>query len=249
MKARKDDLSRVNILGIRIDRVDQAQSSKIITKAVDTRIKLRIITANPELIYKAEKDEALRDMINSADLIVPDGVGVVWAARILGKDLIERVTGIDLATRILEAGSRNKWRIFLLGSKPGIAEKAAVEQSKEYPGIIFASHHGFFSKEEEPAVVRMIQEFSPDILLTGLGAPKQEYWNKEHDGLALVVMGVGGTIDVFAGEVKRAPRFFREFGLEWLYRLISEPSRIKRQVVLPLYLLRVIRQRFDDISQ
>lgn len=243
MNPTKEDISQVNILGIRIDQVDHADSIKIIADAVKRKVKLRIITANPELIYKAEKDALLRDMINSADLIVPDGVGVVWAARILGKDIKERVTGIDLATRILEAGSNNQWRIFLLGSKPGIAEKAAAEQSVRYPGILVASHHGYFTKEEEPSVIRKIQHFAPDILLTGLGAPKQEYWNEENDGLALVKIGVGGSIDVLAGEVKRAPQFYRRFGIEWLYRLISEPSRIRRQVVLPLYLLRVIRQK------
>ncbi|UWG97172.1 WecB/TagA/CpsF family glycosyltransferase [Dehalobacter sp. DCM] len=243
MKSATENIFSIDILGVRIDQIDEAGSMNIIRHAVENRKRLRVITANPELIYHAEKDEPLRDMINSADVIVPDGVGVVWAARILGKELKQRVTGIDLAIRILEEGSKNGWRIFLLGSKPGVAQKAATEQSKVFPGVIFASHHGYFTREEEPALLDKIRDFAPDVLLTGLGAPKQEYWNQENNDLAPVKMGVGGSLDVLAGEVKRAPQFFQRWGIEWLYRLISEPSRIRRQVVLPLYLMRVIQQK------
>jgi len=237
-------MKSLEILGTRIDSVGLHDCLEAIEHTISLGQELRIVTANPELIYKAEHDAGLRKVINSAGLVVPDGVGVVWAARKLGCPVKERVTGIDLTAGIFGESNRHGWRIFLLGAKPGIAEKVIRQQSLGYPEIALACHHGYFTQAEEPEMIEQIRQFAPDILLIGLGAPRQEYWNHQHPGLAKVSMGVGGSFDVMSGEVKRAPGIFRQSGLEWLYRLISEPGRIKRQVVLPMYLLRVLKQKY-----
>lgn len=234
----------MNILGIRIDPLGLDESMMKISENLAAGKEQRIVTANPELIYTAQKDPELQTIINTADLVLPDGIGVVWAARQFGCHLRERVTGIDLTCRILEEGNRQGWRIFLLGARPGVAEKAVSAQYRKYPGIVFCCHHGFFTKEEEPLVLERVRKFAPDILLVGLGAPRQELFNAANDGIARVRMGVGGTIDVLAGEVKRAPRFFCDHNLEWLYRLMKEPSRIRRQAVLPLYVLKVLAKKY-----
>lgn len=235
-------MKKLDILGTHIDSVSLEESIQLIKNTVTADEELWIITANPELIFKAEKEDRLRAMINSADLVIPDGIGVVWAAGKLGNKLKERVTGVDLTSRILEEGNLQKWRVFLLGARPGVAEKAAAEQSKKHTEIIFDWHHGYFTEKEEHGVIEKIRKFAPDVLLVGLGAPRQDYWNSKNRELAKVRIGVGGTIDVLAGEAKRAPRFFQKTGLEWLFRLVTDPSRIRRQVILPLYVLKVLRQ-------
>jgi N-acetylglucosaminyldiphosphoundecaprenol N-acetyl-beta-D-mannosaminyltransferase len=121
-----------------------------------------------------------------------------------------------------------------------------LKLSAQYPGIEFACRHGYFSREEEPEIIKQIELFAPDILLVGLGAPKQELWNAAYQGRAGIRIGVGGTIDVLSGQVKRAPKFFRDHNLEWLYRLACEPRRIHRQIVLPLYMFQVLREKFKS---
>ena len=236
-------MERINILGTQIDAVNLRESIQIIKEAVLTKKSIRIVTANPEVIYFASSEPGLQVIVNSADLVVADGIGVVWAARQLGRGLKERVTGIDLTEMILEEGNKQGWRIFLLGAKPGIGEIAIAKLYQRYPRNTYGCYHGFFTKEEEPKVIERINSFAPDILLIGLGAPLQEYWNIENKGLALVSMGVGGTIDVLSGNVSRAPRWIRRIGLEWLFRLITQPSRIHRQKNLPLFIRKVIKQK------
>ncbi len=236
-------MERYDILGTYIDPVNIKESIQAIKKAVKDGEAIRIVTANPEIIYQATEDVALQAIINTADLVVPDGIGVVWAARQLGIEVKERVTGIDLTEKILEEGNKSGWRIFLLGSRPGIAEIAISKLYKKYPGITFSCYHGYFSKEDEPEVIRRIRAFAPEILLVGLGAPLQEYWNMENKELARVSMGVGGTIDVLSGQVSRAPRWVRSIGLEWLYRLVKEPNRISRQKKLPYFVKKILYQK------
>jgi N-acetylglucosaminyldiphosphoundecaprenol N-acetyl-beta-D-mannosaminyltransferase len=238
----------MNILGTRIDFLNLEESMSKIRQTIARKTKLWIVSANPELIYRAYRNRELRAMINSADLILPDGVGVLWAAKQLGLAEAERVTGIDLTLKILEEAHKKSWRVFFLGAKPGVAEKAIQNQSKKYPGITFACHHGYYKPKEEAKVLERIESFSPDILLVGLGAPKQELFNAAYQGQARVRIGVGGTIDVLAGQVKRAPQFFRTHSLEWLYRLITQPSRLGRQKVLPLYVLAVLKYKYGQKS-
>lgn len=237
-------MQNVRVLGTRIDNLNLEESIQEISRALTADKEIRIVTANPELIYNGDTNKDLQEVINSADLVLPDGIGVIWAARQAGYHLKERVTGVDLTFRILEEGDKRGWRIFLLGAKPGVPEKAVVNQYKKYPGVVFGCHHGYFTEEEEPSVIERIRKFTPHILLVGLGAPRQEFWNEANKGLARVRIGVGGTIDVLSGEVKRAPKFFRKYNLEWLYRLIVNPARLRRQAILPLYVVKVLSKKY-----
>lgn len=237
-------MEEIRILGTRIHKISLNETIVKIKEIISNGKDLWIITANPELIFKAEKDHRLQSLIEKADLVVPDGIGVVWAARQLGCFLQERVTGIDLTCRILEEGHKQGWRVFLLGARPGVAQKAITTQQRKYPGITFDSYHGYFTPEEEPQVIERIKNFKPDVLLVGLGAPRQESWNYGNPGIARVRMGVGGTFDVLAGEQTRAPRVFRQYNLEWFYRLIKEPARIRRQMILPLYVFKVLKLKY-----
>jgi N-acetylglucosaminyldiphosphoundecaprenol N-acetyl-beta-D-mannosaminyltransferase len=161
----------------------------------------------------------------------------------LGQPLRERVTGIDLALALLETGEALGWRVFFLGGRPGVAAEAAKRQARRYPGLIFAYAHGYFNSEDENALMEQIRTFRPQVLLAGLGAPRQEIWLHEHADLAAVTVGVGGTLDILAGRKKRAPQWVRRAGCEWLYRLVREPGRFRRQWALPVFIWRVLKQR------
>ena len=235
---------RVNILGITVDSYSMQETVEQIRQAVEGQAPIRVVTANPEMIYASVRNQRLKKLINSAEFVTADGVGVVWAARQLGTPVYERVTGIDLVQALFPPSNVGKWRLFFLGGKPGVAEQAAYRVSCEYPKIVCDAWHGYFSSEEEPYVLEKIRLFEPDILLVGLGAPRQEYWIAEHPGLATVSMGVGGSFDALAGTVIRAPKRIQELHVEWLYRLWKEPWRWKRQSVLPRFVLKVLWQRF-----
>ncbi|MHB1652426.1 MAG: WecB/TagA/CpsF family glycosyltransferase [Desulfitobacteriaceae bacterium] len=232
---------RVDILGIHVDALSMEECVSRIVQAVEAHSYLRVVTANPEIIYASEQDKRLQSVVNSAGLVTADGVGVVWAARQLGKPLPERVTGIDLLQALFPVANKRKWRIFFLGAKPGVAELAADKVNGEYPGIVWQAAHGYFQPEEEAKVIEKILLFKPDLLLAGLGAPRQEYWLENHKYLATVSMGVGGSFDALAELVKRAPHSIRNLHIEWLYRLWLEPWRWRRQLVLPKFVLRVFR--------
>lgn len=197
----------------------------------------QVVTLNTEMLFRAQGDPALRGLLEQADLVVPDGHGVVWAGRRSGYRIPERVTGIDLINSLAEAGE-NRWSFYLLGSAPGVAEEAAINLQRAYPGLIVAgTGHGYFDPAETPAVIRRIREAAPDLLLVALGSPRQEFFIRDHrqELGAAVAMGVGGSLDVLSGRLRRAPALFRELHLEWLYRLIQEPSRWRRMLVLPRF--------------
>jgi N-acetylglucosaminyldiphosphoundecaprenol N-acetyl-beta-D-mannosaminyltransferase len=227
-----------------VDNLSMEETVCRIAEAIREKCFCRVITANPEMIYAASRDKDLQDLLNRADLVTADGYGVIWAAKFLGTPLRERVTGIDLLQALFPLAGENKWRLFFAGARPGVAEKAAGRIEREYPGIIWQAEHGYFPAEDEFAVKEKIRLFGPDLLLAGLGAPRQEYWLAENPELAKVAIGVGGSFDVLAGNVKRAPRMIRRLKLEWLYRLGQEPRRWKRQMVLPLFVLKVIVSKF-----
>lgn len=235
---------RVNILGITVDTYSMQETVEQIRQAVEGQVPIRVVTANPEMIYASVRNQRLKKLINSADVVTADGIGVVWAARQLGNPVHERVTGIDLVQALFPAGDAGKWRLFFLGGKPGVAEQAVNQVFSEYPEIMCNAFHGYFSSEEELYVLEKIRGFQPDILLVGLGAPRQEYWIAEHPGLATVSIGVGGSFDALAGIVIRAPKRTQELHVEWLYRLWKEPWRWKRQAVLPRFVLKVLWQGF-----
>ncbi|MDR3270448.1 MAG: WecB/TagA/CpsF family glycosyltransferase [Peptococcaceae bacterium] len=234
---------KIQVLHIQVDQVDMAESIQRISAAIASADTLRVVTANPEMIYAAEQDASLQEVLNSAGLVVPDGTGVVWAARRLGYPLKERVTGIDLLQRLWPLAHAGKWRIFVLGNRPGVAEQAVAKLCTVYPDIIWQVRHGYFEPMEERQIIQQIQSFNADLLLAGLGSPRQELWLARQPGLARVSIGVGGSFDVLAGLVPRAPAWMRRCRLEWLYRLWLEPQRGKRQTALPKFVLAVNRQR------
>jgi len=240
---------RVDILGITVNTYSMQETVEEIRKAVEDRVKIRVVTANPEMIYASGQNYQLRSLINSADIVTADGIGVVWAAQQLGTPVQERVTGVDLIQALFPVADLRKWRIFFLGGKPGVAQQAGNQVVQKYPGIAWEESHGYFSTNEEARVLERIRGFHPDILLVGLGAPRQEQWIVKHPELATVSIGVGGSFDALAGNVVRAPKRVQEFQLEWLYRLWKEPWRWKRQSVLPRFVIKVLWQRFLHISK
>ena len=202
------------------------------------------VTPNAEFVQRAEKDEAFRAALNKADLVLPDGIGVVHAAKILGGPLQGRVPGCDFAAALRGQLAKTGGRLFLLGAKPGVAEQAARNLQRSHPGLIVCgTHDGYFT--DDGAVVEQIRAAGADVVFVCLGAPKQEYWMIQHgpDTGASLLIGLGGSLDVFAGTVKRAPAAWQKLGLEWLYRLLMQPSRAGRMAKLPLFLVSAARAR------
>ena len=224
---------RVSILGVDFDPLTLAEAAERADALVQEGAGGYIVTANPEIVLRCQKDDAYRAAVNGAELVLPDGVGDLLAGRILGTPLPERVTGADLTPRLLARLAKRGGSVFLYGGKPGVAERAAARLKKAYPGLrIVGTENGYIS-DERNLLFRM-EETQPDLLLVGLGAPRQERWMAEHkDRLTAVSIGVGGLLDVFAGDVPRAPESWQKAGLEWLYRLCREPRRIRRMAKLP----------------
>lgn len=203
-----------------------------------------VVTPNPEIVWLARKMPELKAALNGADLVIPDGIGVIYAARILGTPLKERVPGIELAEALLAYAASAELPVFLLGAKPGVAERAGERLREKFPGLQVAGCGDGYFKEDGP-VLQRLRESGARLILVCLGFPRQELWMAAHHsevGQALM-LGVGGSMDVFAGDVKRAPEAWCKIGLEWLYRLLSQPSRIKRMIKLPIFLTSVVWER------
>lgn len=237
---------KADILGCRVDLLTAPEAISGIKELIERGLPAHIITLNAEIVYQAQASQDLREIINNADLITPDGIGIVWAGRKLGFNIRERVTGIDLVYRLCQAAPVEEWKIYLLGSAPGVAEAAARQLAVAYPGLqICGTHHGYFQEEDMPAMVQEIRELAPHILFVALGAPKQEMWikkYKEQMGVPACI-GVGGSLDVIAGYKKRAPGWIVKLNLEWLYRLLAEPSRFRRQLVLPKFVGLILKSK------
>lgn len=252
-------MEKVTVLGVPIDRVDRGEALRRSVKALEEGRKFFIVTPNSEIVMQANRDGKLLDIIKKSDMTVPDGIGLVIASKMIGRPLRERVTGIDLMEDLLKYANREKKSIYLLGAKPKIAEAAAGKIRERYPHIRIAGHHhGYFKglhtgakgHEEEKKVLEEIRKAQPDMLFVALGAPKQEYFIDEYlEQLpAKIFVGVGGSLDVYSGTMRRAPEFYQRFGLEWLYRGIKEPWRFKRMSVLPLFLIQVLLKKEKPIS-
>ncbi len=237
---------RIDIHGVRISNVTMEETvSRIFAMLEEDRLHT-VFTPNAEIIMQAVRDPSLAALLNSADLLLADGAGVVLGSRILGTPAREKVSGIDTARALMRWKTVRPTRYFLFGGKPGVAEQAAVHLLSDYPGIVIAGfRNGYFTPEEVPAIVEEINRSNPDILLVCLGAPRQERWIEANAaGLQCrVAMGLGGSLDVFAGTVKLAPEWMRKAGLEWLARLIREPFRWKRMLDLPRFVLLTFRTR------
>lgn len=236
---------RLEILGIGIDRIDSNEALRQIGQFIASGTPHQIVTANAEIIYQASKNEKMKNVINAAQMVTADGSGVVWASRQLGQPLAQRVTGIDLVNSICEQSAKDKWKIYILGSAPGVADTAANNIRARFPGCnIMGTHHGYFNEQEEAQIIAELEQLQPDVLFVALGAPKQEYWIADHiQQLNIpVAMGIGGSMDVLSGNVKRAPKWMQKMSLEWLYRLLIQPTRFKRVLALPKFMLAVKKQ-------
>lgn len=235
---------KINILGVPFDEVNMKQATERVIDFIKSGDFKMICTPNPEIVMSAAENPEFMAVIKRADMVVADGVGVVWAAKYLGRPLEERVSGFDLAQSVFSAIKDSGYTVYFFGGAPGVAEKAKEETEKKFPGLkITGVHNGYFDSEEENNILKDIKDKAPNVLLVGLGSPKQEKWIDSHreELGAAVCIGVGGSFDVMAGEVKRAPLFFQKLGLEWLYRLIKQPSRFKRMLKLPQFVLCVIK--------
>jgi len=236
-------MAKTKVLGVEFDdlTLDEAAEAAI---RIARSGKGYVATPNPEIVWLCRKDEDAKDAVNHASLVVPDGIGVVYASRILGKPLKGRVPGFDLATKLLPIFAENKLRLFLLGAKPGIAERAAEKLKKTHPGLVICGVNDGYFKDPAP-VVKKINDSGADVVFVCLGAPKQEIWMRDNlrNVNARLMMGLGGSLDVFAGEVTRAPDIWIKLNLEWLYRALKQPSRAGRLLSLPKFLLAACKER------
>ena len=235
---------RIDVLGVGFDNVTRDE-------AVDRAMTwLReggthyVVTPNPEIVEVCRENRLARAAVNGADLVLADGVGVIKGAAMLGTPLRARVPGIEFAAGLMARMAEEGSSLYLLGAKPGVAEAAAGRLTAQYPGLrIAGTHDGYF--QEDGPVIEAIRRSGAEAVFVCLGAPKQELWMAKNGAAtgARVLCGLGGSLDVFAGNVERAPQFWRDHGLEWFYRLCKEPRRIGRMMKLPLFLVHVRQER------
>ena len=221
-------LKQVEILGVNVNSLTMAQAVEAVQQFIAEKKVALVATANAEMLMRSTQDEELKDILNQADLVVPDGAGTVWAAGHLGEPMPERVAGFDLAQELMREAPARGDRIYFFGSAPGVADKAKAKAEELYPGIqVVGTRNGFFTEADEPGIIAEIKAARPDILLAALGVPKQEKWLKKHmqELQVPVSIGVGGTLDVMAGVMERAPLWMQKAKLEWLFRGLKQPSR------------------------
>ena len=238
-------MDRVNILGVNVDMVTISEATDKILDFLDEDKLHSVYTPNSEIIMEAYRNQDFNEILNAADLLTADGIGVVYAAKYLKKPIKERAAGYDVAKLLLQKISYTDHKLFLFGGKPGVGDLAKKNMQKDYPGLnIVGVRNGYFTDDEEEEIINEINASGADLLFVCLGAPRQEKWiHKNKDKLKVkVAMGVGGSIDVFAGTVQRAPDFFCKTGLEWFYRLMKEPWRAKRMMDLPRFAMTVVKE-------
>lgn len=234
---------RVTILDIPFMNVYFDEMVSLISGRIVEERRTFIVTANPEIVMETEKDYDYKSYVLNADYVVPDGNGILWAANFLKEPLFERIAGYDLMVKLLQLSNIRGWKVFLLGGREDVNLKAAQAIEKDYPGIkLVGRHHGFFDWNEDK-LQREIQMSQPDIILVALGVPKQEKWIAENLSYFSkgIFIGVGGSIDVLAGEVKRAPEIWIKLRLEWLYRLLKQPTRWRRMLSIPKFMLKIFQ--------
>lgn len=239
-------LKQVEILGVNVNSLTMAQAVEAVQQFIAEKKVALVATANAEMLMRSTQDKELKDILNQADLVVPDGAGTVWAAGHLGEPMPERVAGFDLAQELMREAPARGDRIYFFGSAPGVADKAKAKAEELYPGIqVVGTRNGFFTEADEPGIIAEIKAARPDILLAALGVPKQEKWLKKHmqELQVPVSIGVGGTLDVMAGVMERAPLWMQKAKLEWLFRGLKQPSRAGRLLALPKFVLKVVASK------
>ncbi len=234
-------MEKVKIRDVFIDNVTLEEAVEKTIELSKTMSANIVITPNAEIAQQCHENEKLKEVVNNAQLVIPDGIGVVIASKIIGKPLKQKVAGYEVAKNLFPCLEKENLSVFFFGSKPGVAQTAADNVLKDYPNLnICGIRDGYFKDSDE--IIAEINEKQPNVLFVCLGAPKQEFWMADNKDKikAGVMLGLGGSLDVMAGTVKRAPDFFVKFGLEWFYRLMKEPRRIGRMMKLPKYLFSII---------
>lgn len=224
--------TQANVLGCHIDAVTMAETVARCEHAIASRNRLHQVSVNASKLTAIRRDERLRRIVDHSGLVNADGQSIVWASRLLGEPLPERVAGIDLMFELLAKAELRGYRVYIVGARPQVLERAVARLEQMYPRLTLCGwHHGYFTDSEEPALVESIAAADPDIVLVAMSSPRKEYWLEDHGASlrAPVQVGVGGSIDVVAGVTRRAPRLIQSAGLEWVYRLLQEPRRLGRR--------------------
>lgn len=239
---------RIQILGVPVDCVTMATTLEYVDQLVASATQAcTVIAVNPEKVMKARQDPELLRFLNGTTLLIPDGIGVVSAARILGLGQMERVPGVDLMTALCQRSAERGYRVFLYGAAPEVNAAARLALELRYPGIrVAGNRHGYLAEADMPGLVQEINDSGAQLLFIALGSPRQELWISRYlpQLKVKVCQGVGGSFDVLAGAVRRAPALWRSVHLEWAYRLLAQPRRILRQTALPRFAWQVLATRF-----
>lgn len=244
-------MDSIKIFGVKIHNITFAEAIEEVKKYLKGNDLKVIYTPNPEIVMGAKEDSKLRELINKGDMITADGIGLIYASRIKKRPIKERVTGYDLSLKLLEIANENNYSLYLLGAKDGVSKVASERIQNIYPNIKIAGYqHGYFkgihigyeNHEEEIEIIKDINSVNPDIIFVGLGFPRAETWiDSNRDKLkGKLIIANGGVIDILSGNLKMTPEIYRKLGLEWLHRLLREPSRIKRQLIIPKFIVKVI---------
>jgi N-acetylglucosaminyldiphosphoundecaprenol N-acetyl-beta-D-mannosaminyltransferase len=247
----------VNILSVNIFLGNLDETIARFEEAIDCEKKLRACVTPVNCVLWAYKNKKLRQIYNSSDMNLSDGVPLLWASRLLGKPIRGRVTGLDLLPAFAKTAARKNYSFFLMGAKEGVAEQLALSLQKEYQGLRIVGTYSppfaeTFSEEENRKIIALINEAKPDVLWISLTAPKQDYWIADHlkDLNVHVALGVGGAFEVTAGIIKRAPVWMQKNGLEWLFRFLQEPRRLFKRyfVEAPVFIPLLLLQRFGLLN-
>ena len=234
---------RISVLGVEFDNLTPDEAVICAERCIKARSAAYVMTPNPEIVWSCRTNNELKAAVSGAELVLADGIGIIYGAKIQKTPLKGRVTGIGFGEALLSKLAETGGSVFLLGAKPGVAETAGEKLAERFPGLVIAgTHDGYF--DDDAAVVAEINAAKPDFLVAGLGPPKDLWISKNHMRLDIGLAAcLGGSLDVWAGAVKRAPVWMQKCGLEWLYRLIKQPSRIGRMMSLPKFLFAVILSR------
>ena len=237
------------MFGLKIDKVNRKEALKYVERFFEEDRFHYIVTLNPEGVVIAQDNKLFNSVINEADLVVADGSWLVRAVRFLGGIIRERVAGIDLLLDMLNLCKEKGYSVYLLGAKEDIVISAKKRLEDKFPGIrILGFHNGYFNTEEEVIILEEIKSLKPDLLVVGLGMPKQEIWINRHKDLPVkLAIGVGGSFDVISGDIPRAPYWMQVIGLEWFYRILKDPKRIKRLSFIPKFFLLVLKSKFGVV--
>jgi N-acetylglucosaminyldiphosphoundecaprenol N-acetyl-beta-D-mannosaminyltransferase len=228
-------MSRADVLGCPVDRLTADETLAAIEEVVETGGFAQHVCVNAAKLVALRRDRRLREIVEGCELVSADGMAIVWASRLLGDPLPERVNGTDLMLRLLDVAERRGWSVYVLGAKPDVLERALARIRAAHPRLgIAGARDGYFSDEESAAVAEAVREAAPDLLFVAMSSPRKEVWLAGHGrGLGVpLVMGVGGSIDIVAGVTRRAPRWMQAAGLEWLFRLAQEPRRLGRRYLV-----------------